>query len=94
MSKYSSYQTRRCTPAGEAGALAGLVLGHPASEVVGDTDIDRAAFLACGHVDKACHAAILPGAIANGYSGPLHSTAKVTAWILGSARVASLLAPP
>jgi len=43
MSTYSSYQTSRYTPAGEAGALAGLVLGHPASKVVGDTDIDRAA---------------------------------------------------
>jgi hypothetical protein len=85
MSTYSSYQTRR---------LACLVLGHPASKVVGDTDIDRAAFLACGHVDVACHVAISVGTIANGYSQPLHSTACVTAWILGSSRVASLLASP
>lgn len=43
-------------PGSEAEALARLVLGYPARQVVGHAEIDRAALLAGGHVDEAGHA--------------------------------------
>ncbi|CDX59873.1 hypothetical protein MPL3365_30897 [Mesorhizobium plurifarium] len=74
--------------------MARFVLWNSTGEVIGDTDVDRAAFLARGHVDVSGHLAISIGAAVNDHSAPRHSRVEIPAWILGSSRVASLLATP